>query len=217
MTGEDGDWWKGDPQALPIVDPGSAGSDLLAIPGFLTPGQCAMLIEAFGASTNNLGKNADGEAFWDERVLWFDQVSSGAAHAKAVMQQARFVAAYRIAEHFAVEKLLYSDSQQLVLWKEGRGMPVHVDNAHPDGSHHNTPHRAFASVVYLNDDYEGGEIFFPRLGCRIKPTAGLLVAFRGTADAPHGVTTVRRGERYTMPSWYSTDSKVAEGSMFRIL
>ena len=95
-------------------------------------------------------------------------------------------------------------------------MDVHVDNAHPDASSHPTPHRDFAAVLYLNDDFEGGEIFFPLQGFRLKPAAGLLIAFRGSADAPHGVTRLSRGERFTMPCWYSLDRQVAERSMFTI-
>lgn len=209
-------WWSGDPATLPLVDAKSIGSEVLTIEGFLSAEQCAVIRDAFTLSMGALTPSPSGDAFWDERVLWFDQVSDSAAHAKAIMQQARYVTAYRIAEHFGAKGLLYSDSQQLVIWREGAGMPVHVDNAHPDGSLHNTPHREFASVVYLNDDFEGGEIYFPRLQCRLKPSAGLLVAFRGTAECPHGVAALKRGERMTMPCWYSSDPSVAERSMFRI-
>jgi predicted 2-oxoglutarate/Fe(II)-dependent dioxygenase YbiX len=95
-------------------------------------------------------------------------------------------------------------------------MPVHVDNAHPDGSKHGTPHRDFAAVLYLNEEFEGGEVFFPLQGVRLKPSTGLLIGFRGTAESPHGVTAVRKGERFTMPCWYSLDPSVAERSMFTI-
>lgn len=210
------DWWNGDPGALPLIDARAVPADILAIEHFITPDQCRLIRDAFTASTGRLQANPV-DSFWDERVLWFDQIHPAAIWAKATMQQARFVIAYRLAEHFGVERRLYSDSQQLVLWNEGRGMPVHVDNAHPDGSEHNTPHRDFAAVLYLNEEFEGGEIFFPLQGCRLKPSTGLLVGFRGTADCPHGVTAVRKGERFTMPCWYSFDPAVAERSMFTIV
>lgn len=211
-----GAWWSGDPGALPLVAPASLGDDMLVVEDFLSADQCALIRQAFAASIANLAVNPQGESFWDERMLWFDQVNDTVPGAKAVMQQARYVSAYRIAEYFQVKDMLYSDSQQLVVWNEGHSMPVHVDNAHPDGGRHNTPHRDFASVIYLNDDYEGGEIYFPLLNCRVKPATGLLIGFRGSADHPHGVTEVLRGNRFTMPSWYSRDRTVAEGSMFRI-
>jgi predicted 2-oxoglutarate/Fe(II)-dependent dioxygenase YbiX len=208
-------WWSGNPEELPLVEPQSS-DDLLVVENFLSGDQCALIRDAFDASVGKLGKNPDGESFWDERMLWIDDVDPSAGHAKALMQQARFAAAYRIAEHFGIVERLYSDSQQLVLWNEGRSMPVHVDNAHPDGARHNTPHREFASVVYLNDDFEGGEIYFPYADCRLQPRAGMLVGFRGSAECPHGVTAVTKGVRYTMPGWYSRDPSVAERSMFTV-
>lgn len=209
-------WWEGNPEAIPLVHPRDVPSDILAIERFVTADQCAIIRQAFEASRASLGANPV-DSFWDNRLIWFDQIAPAATAAKALMQQARFVIAYRIAEHFGTERRLYSDSQQLVLWGEGQSMPVHVDNAHPDGSRHNTPHRDFAAVLYLNDAFEGGEIYFPLQEVRVKPSTGLLVAFRGSADAPHGVTKVRKGERFTMPCWYSFDPAVAEASMFTIV
>ena len=208
-------WWTGDPESLPSVEARAAPQEILAIENFLNASQCELIRAAFNTSRGRLAANPI-DPFWSDRLLWFDQIDPLALGAKAVMQQARFVIAYRIAEHFGVERRLYSDSQQLVLWNEGHSMPVHVDNAHPDGSRHGTPHRDFAAVLYLNEEFEGGEIFFPLQGVRLKPSTGLLVGFRGTAESPHGVTAVRKGERFTMPCWYSLDPSVAERSMFTI-
>lgn len=208
-------WWEGDPAALPLAEPKST-PDLLVVENFLSAAQCATICEAFADSMDFLQTNPAGHTFWDERVLYFHQIVASADRARSLMQQARFSAAYRIAEHFGTERRIYSDSQQLVLWKEGHSMPVHVDNAHPDGSEHGTPHRDFASIIYLNDDYEGGEVFFPLAGIRLKPIRGMLVGFRGTADTPHGVTKVTKGERYTLPCWYSFDPTVAEPAMLTI-
>ena len=208
-------WWTGDPEDLPLVEARAAPREILAIEYFLNRSQCELIRAAFNTSRGRLAANPV-DPFWSDRLLWFDQIDPFAIGAKAVMQQARFVIAYRIAEHFGVEGRLYSDSQQLVLWNEGHSMPVHVDNAHPDGSKHGTPHRDFAAVLYLNEEFEGGEVFFPLQGVRLKPSTGLLIGFRGTAESPHGVTTVRKGERFTMPCWYSLDPSVAERSMFTI-
>lgn len=208
-------WWDGDPATLPLAEPVSTPG-LLVVQEFLSADQCGIICAAFNDSMDMLAPNPQGVTFWDERVLYFNSIAPWHDRAKSLMQQARFCAAYRIAEHFGTDRRIYSDSQQLVLWKEGHSMPVHVDNAHPDGSKHGTPHRDFASIIYLNDDYEGGEVFFPLAGIRLKPKRGMLVGFRGTSDTPHGVTKVIKGERYTLPCWYSFDPAVAEQAMLTI-
>jgi hypothetical protein len=39
----------------------------------------------------------------------------------------------------------------------------------------------FTGIVFLNDDYASGELYFPRLDLLIKPTAGLALAFTNMA------------------------------------
>jgi predicted 2-oxoglutarate/Fe(II)-dependent dioxygenase YbiX len=75
----------------------------------------------------------------------------------------------------------------------GHGMAVHADN--PPSLMHgiDTPH---GLVLYLNDDYEGGEIYYPKLGIAIKPEAGSLVIHPGTVQYAHGVIPVTSGIRY---------------------
>lgn len=209
-------WWEGDPSSLPLVPPEAVQSSLLVVRGFLSPEQCDLLVAAFRASKAEARLGQPSEDFWRDRILWFKDVVDSTGRARAIMQQARFSAAYRLCAFFNVGKMLYSDTQQLVHWGPGPGMPVHVDNAHPDGQPHPTPHRDFASVAYLNDDYAGGDIYFPLLGCRVRAEKGMLIGFPGDDSAPHGVTTVESGERFTMPGWYSTQPQVAEEAMLTV-
>lgn len=62
----------------------------------------------------------------------------------------------------------------------------------------------YAALVYLNDDYEGGEIYFPEYGIDIKPKAGDLIFFPGTSMYTHGVREVTSGLRYTLMSFFTT-------------
>lgn len=57
-----------------------------------------------------------------------------------------------------------------------------------------------AVLLYLNDDYEGGELYFPQLDFSIKPPAGSLLTFPAIERWTHGVTPVRGDRyRYVMP------------------
>lgn len=60
-----------------------------------------------------------------------------------------------------------------------------------------------SGLLYLNDDYEGGEIYFPKQHWRVKPKAGTLIFFEGNFDCPHEVEEVISGARHNLISFYS--------------
>ena len=76
--------------------------------------------------------------------------------------------------------------------------------AHTD-SHFSVP-RALSVIMFLNDDYEGGEVIFhcpksmnPMI--TVKPKAGKLIIFPSNFLYPHSVTKVTKGVRYSIVSW----------------
>lgn len=72
--------------------------------------------------------------------------------------------------------------------------------AHTD--QHTDPSIKYAAVLYLNEDYADGEIFWPNKDFEIKPKAGSLIMFPGTDEFNHGVKHVGDGPiRYVMPGF----------------
>lgn len=70
----------------------------------------------------------------------------------------------------------------------------------------------YAAVLYINDDYIAGELFFPRLNFSLKPEPATLMLFPGTELFEHGVTPVGAGPvRYVLPAFIK--SKHPDGSM----
>lgn len=61
--------------------------------------------------------------------------------------------------------------------------------------------RDLSVVYFLNDDFAGGELFFPQLDLVIKPAAGTLVCFPSDHNYVHGVRPVTSGHRYTAVTW----------------
>jgi hypothetical protein len=55
------------------------------------------------------------------------------------------------------------------------------------------PSVRYSAVLYLNDDYSKGEIFFENLDIELKPKAGSLLVFPGDAEHEHGVRHVGPG------------------------
>ena len=70
----------------------------------------------------------------------------------------------------------------------------HIDD-HPDF------HRRMSTIYYLNDNYLGGEINFPRFGITFKPKANQMIIFPSTYVYNHSVSPVIDGERYAVVSW----------------
>lgn len=56
-------------------------------------------------------------------------------------------------------------------------------------------------LAYLNDDYEGGDLYFPDHGVAIKPKRGSIITFPGNAHYIHGVKPTTSGIRYTISQW----------------
>ena len=61
--------------------------------------------------------------------------------------------------------------------------------------------RDLSTVLFLNDDFEGGDFVFPELKVRVRPEPGMLVCFPSTHEYLHGVEPVTRGHRYSMVNW----------------
>ena len=71
--------------------------------------------------------------------------------------------------------------------------------AHYDGS--TATGRAVSAIVYLNDDYEGGEVEFVNFGVKIKPKAGMLLLFPSNYAYTHIAHPVTSGTKYAIVTW----------------
>lgn len=62
--------------------------------------------------------------------------------------------------------------------------------------------RVLSVLLYLNDDYEGGEIEFRHSNLKFKPEAGSVLFFPSNFLYVHEVYPVTKGPRYALPNWY---------------
>lgn len=128
-----------------------------------------------------------------------------------LMAKIRRRAGKHIAKDYGIEQPIYADTLQLVRWRPGDNQAPHADCEQPNGRPNEFPWRAFASIIYLNDEYEGGRIHFPKLGLepQIKPRT--LAYFPSTASYLHGVKEVTSGMRYTFSCFYTFDERMHDG------
>jgi hypothetical protein len=85
-------------------------------------------------------------------------------------------------------------SLHLLRYEEGGYLPPHQDAG--------ISSRALSAVIYLNDQYEGGEIRFPQSGVTLKPEAGSIVFFPSNFIYVHEVAPIKSGVRYSLPHWW---------------
>lgn len=84
------------------------------------------------------------------------------------------------------------DWAKLVKWPAGSLQPLHFDNA--------ADNTILSSILYLNDDYKGGQTFFED-NTIIAPKKKRALFFNGKIYK-HGVAEIKEGVRYTLAVWY---------------
>jgi hypothetical protein len=74
----------------------------------------------------------------------------------------------------------------------GVELKSHTDN-------HTDPSITYAAILYINDDYVDGELFFKNLNIKLRPKPKTLLLFPGNEKYEHGVELVSEGPiRYVL-------------------
>jgi hypothetical protein len=69
----------------------------------------------------------------------------------------------------------------------------------PHTDQHTDPSIKYAAILYINDDYNDGELFFKNLDLKLRPKPKSLLIFPGNEKYEHGVETVADGPiRYVL-------------------
>ena len=63
----------------------------------------------------------------------------------------------------------------------------------------------YAANIYLNDDYQGGELIFNNLRHSIRPKAGQLILFPSGIEYKHEVSQISGGSRYSAVAFLTTE------------
>jgi predicted 2-oxoglutarate/Fe(II)-dependent dioxygenase YbiX len=89
---------------------------------------------------------------------------------------------------------LYHEGYNMLRYSTGQEYKAHADGGTGLG-------RAISAIVYLNDDYEGGEVEFVNFGVKIKPKPGMLLLFPSTYPYTHVAHPVKDGIKYAIVTW----------------
>lgn len=116
---------------------------------------------------------------------------------------------HRIINPFYEFKIKDSEPPQLLKYEVGGHYKPHFDGVatwrNPDGSTiwKKSVDRDLSCVIFLNDDFEGGDFVFPELRVRVRPEPGLMICFPSTQYYLHQVEPVTKGVRYSMVTWFT--------------
>jgi predicted 2-oxoglutarate/Fe(II)-dependent dioxygenase YbiX len=98
-------------------------------------------------------------------------------------------------EKFKIEhKILDAETYGILKYSKGNQYKQHYDGG-TDSS------RSVSVLIYLNDDYEGGEIEFINFNEKIKPKAGTMILFPSNYAYLHAAHPVTSGEKYVVVTW----------------
>ena len=82
----------------------------------------------------------------------------------------------------------------------GQNMDAHIDERNEVNSEST---REYAAVIYVNDDYEAGEIRYVNFDISVKPEAGSILVFKTGPEYLHEVLQVRgNNPRYCLPGFF---------------
>jgi len=150
--------------------------------------------------------------YWKDRVATYDTIRKTSEEIPKIIEG--MVARLKV----EVDKYLQVDaiptSPAMVRWLPGQLQMPHADkelHEEPNrGIPNDFPYYDIAGLFYINDDYEGGELYFPLQGIQFKPKRGAAYFFPGDMNYIHGVTKIESGIRYTCPFFWTIAKHTGE-------
>lgn len=143
--------------------------------------------------------------YWDNRVITQPNLSKESPETLEIISDMVQRLKVYVDKFFNVESL--PTSPAMVRWLPGNFQLPHADkelHSGPDaGKPNDFPWYDLAGLFYINDDYEGGELYFPNQDIEFKPKSGSAHFFPGDMNYIHGVKEITSGVRYTVPFFWT--------------
>lgn len=150
--------------------------------------------------------NEDGECIYDASY-WWDRMCSGDILLRTAPDIHALIDKYiKKMQSVLEEKFnvgLYQRPPVLIRWLPGNEQLPHADKQLNDGTPNPFPTYDINSIIYWNDEFEGGQFYYPEYDIELEIRPGLAVAHPGDVHYLHGVKKIISGERWTTPSFYT--------------
>ena len=178
-------------------------SDIVIYENFISPEYCDAILKYWEHSTEK------GTLIWGP-ISFYESFSSNLPEDDDMLKfglpanfftdlEAGIKAATEDTRGGPLRKVSYHSQK----WIEGAFAGFHSDNTPLDSPEYNAFERSkMATFLYLNEDFDGGELNFRDHEITLKPRKGLLAAFEGGHHNIHEVLPIEKGTRYTVGSFW---------------
>lgn len=95
---------------------------------------------------------------------------------------------------YNIYESLQHEPYNILKYSGGQHYKSHYDGGSQVG-------RCISAIVYLNNDYDGGELEFPNFKVKIKPEPGMLILFPSNFAYSHVAHPVTNGTKYALVTW----------------
>jgi hypothetical protein len=193
---------------------GDSPDNIVALENFMTDEELSYLNSFIRQNTewdvtethyNENGTVIYDSGYWANRVATYPTIERVDPEVPKVIQGMVERLKVEVDKFFKVDAS--PTSPAMVRWLPGQFQMPHADkelHEGPDaGKPNDFPYYDIAGLFYINDDYEGGELYFPNQGIRFKPKAGAAYFFPGDMHYVHGVSEIKSGIRYTVPFFWT--------------
>jgi hypothetical protein len=198
--------YKDEPNVLGEL--GIPQNKIIEIPNFVTPEAAVRMINYiesyseiwgdiafYGSSGMGIHPDDPRLAEYDLPPMYFDSLRK------------KFQEAIEI----VFEREVQPNTSHAQKWDVGGFASPHSDNSDFDGKPNAFEINKYVGILYLNGDYEGGELYFPEHDISFKPEPFSYICFPGGIENIHGVTEITKGTRYTMVSfWDFADAEYSD-------
>lgn len=192
-------------------DKGFIKEDVVIYNNFLTPEECETLVKVF----------EDEEQPWSMSAF-FESYGMSIMPEDPILERYGLPRDYfgKLADRLhkvvedAHERPVKNVSSHAQKWQVGAFAPFHSDNTDMEGNWSAWEKSKLVCLLYINDDYEGGELDFRDHDISIKPVAGQLITFPGGFHNIHQVLPVKGSTRHTIGAfWDYAESEYSEERM----
>ena len=148
--------------------------------------------------------NEEGFCIYDASYWWDRMCNSGILNDK-YPELYSLVDKYNMKIKSVIEEKfnykVYMRPPVVVRWLPGNSQSPHADKQLNDGTPNPFPTYDINSIIYWNDDFEGGQFYYQDHDICLEIEAGMAVVHPGDVNYLHGIKEITSGVRWTSPAF----------------